>query len=88
MTQDPTDHDDDTVYAALTTLMRDVFDDDTVVATPTLDAEAVEAWDSVAHVRLLVGVEEAFGFRFTTAEIDALRRVGDIVAVVKARKQA
>ena len=51
-------------YDRLTSVFRDVFDDDAVVATAVLSAEDVEEWDSLANVRLFLALEQSFGVRF------------------------
>lgn len=66
------------VYDKLTDVLRDVFDDDDIVATPALKAADVDGWDSLAHVRLILAVEKAFGVRFKAAEINAFKNVGDL----------
>lgn len=76
---------EDDIYAALTDVMRDVFDDDDIVIGPGTTARDVAGWDSQAHVTLIVAAEQRFGVRFRTAEFEALRNVGDFVALIKAR---
>jgi acyl carrier protein len=48
-------------------------------------ASDVEGWDSVAHVELIIEVEEHFGIRLTTGEIADLPNVGSLVAAVERR---
>ncbi|MGN6374708.1 MAG: acyl carrier protein [Sphingomonas sp.] len=73
------------IYAALTDVMRDVFDDDDIVIGPQTTAADVAGWDSQAHVTLIVAAEQRFGVRFRTAEFEALRNVGDFVALIDAK---
>ena len=40
----------------------------------------VAAWDSVAHLMLILAIEAEFGIQFDTAEIPNLLSVGDIQA--------
>ena len=70
-------------YEQLTPIFRDVFDDDTLVPTPEMTAADVPAWDSVSHIRLIVAIEEHFGFRFETLEITDLKNVGELVGVIE-----
>jgi acyl carrier protein len=67
------------IYPRLTQIMRDVFDDDNLVATPELTAHDVKEWDSVNHVTLVVAVEEAFGIKFKSAELEKMKNVGQLV---------
>ena len=54
----------DGVYQKLTEILRDVFDEDALVAVPELTADQVDGWDSFAHLRLIFAVEKSFGVRF------------------------
>jgi acyl carrier protein len=73
------------IYARLTTIIRDVMDDDSIVVTPQLSAQDVDGWDSLSHIRLLMTVEKAFNVKFSTSEIGKLKTVGDLVALVRQR---
>jgi acyl carrier protein len=46
--------------------------------TPDLSFDTIAAWDSVNHLKLILGLEEAFRLRFSTAEIPNLVSVGRI----------
>jgi acyl carrier protein len=71
------------IYPRLTQIMRDVFDDDDLVATPELTAHDVKEWDSVNHVTLVVAVEEAFGIKFRSAELEKMKNVGQLVEQIE-----
>lgn len=75
----------DAVYQRLTEILRDVFDDDTIVARPDLTADQVDGWDSFAHLRLIFTVEKAFGVSFAASQISALQNVGDLANLIEAR---
>ena len=73
------------VYEKLTGVLRDAFDDDDLVATPALTANDVDGWDSLAHVRLMLAVEQAFGVRFKAAEVNGFKSVGDLADTIAAK---
>jgi acyl carrier protein len=75
----------DEIWAALTEVFHEVFDDDEIVIGPETTTDDIEDWDSVTHVQLIVTVEERFGVRFNTGEIAGLENVGQMVALVEAR---
>jgi acyl carrier protein len=77
--------DDSEIYARLTEIIADFFDDDSITATPVLSAKDVDGWDSLAHIRLMLTVERAFKVKFSTSEIGKMETVGDLVALIKAR---
>lgn len=72
----------DQVFSNLTDIMRDVFDNDDLVATPELTAHSVNEWDSLNHIRLIVTVEKAFGVKFTTSEVSGFRDVGHLADTI------
>jgi acyl carrier protein len=73
------------IYAKLTTVFSDVFDDDSINVTSGLSARDVDGWDSLTHIRLMVTVEKAFKVKFSTPEIGRLENVGDLVTLIKSR---
>jgi acyl carrier protein len=74
---------DDDVLNRLSALVGDLLELDDLKLTMTMTAENVPGWDSLAHVRIVLAAEQAFGVRFTTAEISSLKRVGDLVNLIK-----
>jgi acyl carrier protein len=73
------------VYARLTPIFREVFDDDTITPHSTMTAAEVSAWDSLSNIRLVVAVEQAFKVQFTTGEVAGLKNVGEFVSVIQQR---
>jgi acyl carrier protein len=69
-------------------LIRDVLDPlgnkDLKIGLETT-ADLTEDWDSFNHINIVVATEQHFGVKFKTAEIDSLRDVGELVALI-ARK--
>jgi len=76
------------IYAQLTTIFRDLFDEDTLVLTPELTAAEVPDWDSFNHINLIVAVELHFKIKFQTAELEALHTVGHLAELVEAKLAA
>jgi acyl carrier protein len=75
----------DNIYEKLTDILRNVFDDDTLVARPDLTAEQVSGWDSFAHLRVILAVEKAFGVRFSASQITSLQNVGDLASLIHSK---
>jgi len=71
------------IYAELTPIFRDVFDDDTVTPMPAMAAADVDGWDSLGHIRLVVAVEAHFGIKFTAFEINDWATVDAFVQSIK-----
>ncbi len=75
------------IWEKLTRILREMFDNSHLTIGPDTTAHDVEGWDSLAHIQLLVIIEDAFGIRFNTGEIAGLANVGEMVELI-ARKTA
>lgn len=73
------------IYAKITEIFHDVFDDDTLEVTPELTASDVDEWDSLSHIRLVLSIEKAFGLKFSAAEVGRLKNVGEFVDLIKSK---
>jgi acyl carrier protein len=69
---------------AVREVMIDVFDidDDDLAIGPGTSAPDIEEWDSLSHIRLIVALERHFGIKFKNSEVEGLKNVGDLVAVI------
>jgi acyl carrier protein len=76
------------IYATLTPLFRDLFDDDTLELTPALTAADVPEWDSFNHINLIVAVESKFGIKFQTAELESMHTVGHLADIIQSKLAA
>ena len=77
--------DEPQIYARLTGIFQDVFDEDSIVIAPDLSAKNVDGWDSLTHIRLILTIERAFKIKFSTSEIGTMENVGDLVKLIKTR---
>jgi acyl carrier protein len=75
----------DAIYAKLTDIFHDVFDDDSIVVAPELTAADVDEWDSLSHIRLVLAIEKKFGVKFSAAEVGRLKNVGEFVALIQSK---
>jgi acyl carrier protein len=75
----------DAIYAKMTEIFRDVFDDDAIEVTPELTAADVPEWDSLSHIRLVLAVQKAFQTKFSAAQTAGLKNVGEFVALIRSR---
>lgn len=73
------------VYERMIPIFQDVFDDDTLAVQASTAASDVDGWDSLAHIRLIVALEQAFRVRFSAAEVSRFQRVADVVASIIAK---
>lgn len=77
----------DEIYRSLTKILREIFDDETITATPELMADEVAGWDSFAQLRLILTVEKTFSVDFAAAQITSLNNVGDLAALIQSKLQ-
>lgn len=65
----------------LTAVFRDVFDDP-ALEIQGLSRSTYPEWDSLAQVKLIIGIEEEFGVKFTIDQVANLGSVEEIVALL------
>jgi acyl carrier protein len=76
---------DDALYATLSEIFHDVFDDESIVVTPQLTADDVDEWDSLSHIRLVLAIERQFRLQFSAAEVSRLKNVGEFVSLIRSK---
>ena len=47
-----------------------------------MQAKDVEGWDSLAHLTLIMAIEDTFNIKFSTKEVLGFRNVGDMLDVL------
>jgi len=70
------------MLAKITEIMRDIFDEESLIVSDATTASDVAEWDSTNHVRLMVALESAFDIRFETEEISAPDTVGELITLI------
>ncbi len=70
------------IYAALTPIFRETLAAPSLTLRSDMTARDVEGWDSLKMVMIIMAVEERFDIRMQTRDMDALRCVGDFVALI------
>jgi acyl carrier protein len=74
----------DEVYANLNEIFADLFMRDDIALQPATTAKDVEGWDSFRMIEIVMAVQEKFGVKIHTRELDNLNNVGDLVKVILA----
>jgi acyl carrier protein len=67
------------ILGELTTILRDLLGDDTIVLQMTTVRSDIPAWDSFNYITFMVAVESKFGIKFKTSDVEAFANVGEIV---------
>jgi acyl carrier protein len=79
---------DGAIYEQLTDIFRDVFMRDDLTLKPELTAKDVPGWDSFKQIEIIIAIEEKYGIKFHTRELDSLHNVGDLARTVEAKTSA
>jgi len=74
---------DPELYSALNEIFRQVLGDDSIELKPSMTAEDVDGWDSMNHIFIVVEIEKRFGVKFQAAEMEELKNVGELAALVR-----
>ena len=77
-----------TLLSELQEIFRDVLDQPDLVLTPQSNASNVEDWDSLAHINLVTAVEKRYKIKFALGELQDLKDVGDMIALIKTKLAA
>jgi acyl carrier protein len=74
-----------TVLHQLQEIFRSQLGDPALELRRELETGSLEGWDSFANVEILLECEAHWKLRFTAAEIDSLRSVGDLVHAIEVK---
>ena len=69
----------------LTEVFRTTFGDESLVLDPAMTADDVPGWDSVSHITLVYAIEDTFGMKFSSRDLEGLTCVGDLLDTVRRR---
>lgn len=73
------------LHRNLERIFQSVFDRQDLAIKDEMTAGDIDGWDSLAQINLVVGAEDAFKIRFQTAEIKALKNVGEFKRLIAAK---
>src|SRR5271156_1855943 len=60
------------ILEEVNTLLRDIFAQEDLVVTRATTAADVPGWDSIKQIEIVVAVEEKYGIRVKSREVDAM----------------
>ena len=66
-------------------IFREALENDKLALTDSLSPETLAEWDSLGHVKLIVGCEEEFGVKFTIEETVESTSVTKLKSVLAAK---
>lgn len=71
------------IYAKLTEVFCDVFDDNELILRDDMTADDIDEWDSLTHISLIAAIEDTFEIRFDMKHVITLKNVGELVDVIE-----
>jgi acyl carrier protein len=77
----------DKLLARVQEVFRAELDDEDLVIAPETSQKNLKAWDSLAHIRLVSGIENEFDIQFNLAEIEQITSVRQFVHLIQERSQ-
>ncbi len=54
--------------------------------TEASSPDTIESWDSIQHLSIVLGLEQALGVQFDPEDIEKMRSVGALEAMVRAKR--
>lgn len=76
---------DQEIYARLTAIFHEIFQDGTIVLHPETSESDIAGWDSFSNAGLIAAIEKEFAIRFRTAELQTLHRARSFVELIRAK---
>lgn len=73
------------ISTPLTSIFREVFDDDLITLSRDMTADDIDGWDSLSHVNLIVTIEVRFLIKFKQKELLTFKNVGDLIDNIQAK---
>jgi acyl carrier protein len=73
------------IYGQLTEIFREVFMREDIVLRPEMTAKDVLGWDSFKQIEIVLAVEEKYGIKLRTREVDSLNNVAALVRIIQAK---
>ena len=74
--------------AQVQAIASDIFGVPVGKITAESSPETIESWDSMQHLNLVLAVEEKFGVQLSPEEIEEMKSVGAVAALVEKKLQS
>jgi len=71
------------IRPTLNKVFQQVFERPDLNISDAMTAQDVPEWDSLAHINLIVEIEEEFNLKFTVNDISGLKNVGEMIAMIE-----
>src|SRR5581483_7761173 len=87
MPPEPTPMDRESVIRELDPIFQDILDQPELTLSSESNASNVDGWDSLAHVNLVMAIEQQMRIRFALRELQTLKNVGEMADLIIKKRQ-
>jgi acyl carrier protein len=77
-----------TAFEQVLAIASDVFGVPSAKLSANSSPETVESWDSMQHLNLVLAIEEKFGIQLDPEEIEQMKNIGTVAALVDKKLQS
>jgi acyl carrier protein len=70
------------ILKTVNAIFIDILENKEIMLTDQTTAKDIAEWDSLTHIQLVVAIERRFGIRFTSAEIQRWKNVGELIDTI------
>ena len=70
------------MYIELQEVFCNVLEDESITLTSATTADDLDGWDSMNHIFIVVELEKRFSVKFQAAEMEELKNVGELAALL------
>lgn len=71
------------IFDKMEEIFTDIMDLKDIKLNDETSADDIEEWDSLSHIQIIVAIEKAFGFKFSSQEMITWKNVGDMVDCIQ-----
>ena len=71
------------ILQTVTTIIQEVLELPDLNVTTETSAADVDEWDSMTHIQLIASIEAKYKVRFALGELQSLKNVGDMIALIQ-----
>lgn len=72
----------ESVLKELNNIIEEVLDASGLNIKEETTASDVEDWDSIMHIEIVVEIEQHYGMKFQTKQIEGFKNVGNIISAI------
>jgi acyl carrier protein len=77
-----------TTFEQVRSIASDIFSVTPDKITPESSPETIETWDSIQHLNLVLAIEEKFGVQLEPEDIEGMKNIGAVSALVEKLQSA